>query len=417
MHVSQAIFLSKNCLYKYGEQIKGIKIMTWGTISGGPTNLFTWNSLYPYNYATNYGGQFQFNVMPSYYTPQQAFDIQNLFNPFYQFNSIMNSFTSAMNPFQNMQQMMMGQMAYNQGYQIGENIGLNTSMQSSASNISSLKSQLEQALTSDNLTAEQKNQLRALKREVETLEDKLNNLAQLRQAGATTEQVRVALTQINSEYRELRDRIAAKADKIQAEITGTESNPETTETTEITETPESTPATTISEKIGELDVPAFDATGNIVAADVDDENVREIVNTIYQKVDGMGSGGIKDYLDDHINKDNVVEVMLQWNKHYAEGYSEDDPLGFTETLMDERSFSGRKLCTQILKSLEARLKDYQGIDTQLYNEANTKLNIARREHDATFWTDEDKMSEALNAAHYNIVLLMAKKAQQTQDAQ
>lgn len=416
MHVSHAIFESENCLYKYGEQIKGIKIMTWGTISGGPVNLFTWNSLYPYNYATNYGGQFQFNVMPSYYTPQQAFDIQNLFNPFYQFNRTMNAFTSVMNPFQNMQQMMMGQMAYNQGYQIGENIGLNASVQSSASNISSLKSQLEQALTSDKLTAEQKNQLRALKREVEALEDKLKDLAQLRQAGATNEQVRTALNQINSEYRELRDRIAAEADRIQAEVTNnnttTADNGGTTQTTETT----SDEAHPISDKIGELSTLAFDTTGHIVAADVDDENVREIVNTIYQKVDGIGSGKVKDYLDDNINKDNVVEVMLQWNKHYAEGYSEDDPLGFTETLMDERTVRGHALCTKILESLEARLKDYQGVDKELYNAANTKLAVARREHDS-WWTSEDKMSEALNAAHYNIVLLMAKKAQQTQDAQ
>ena len=97
-------------------------------------------------------------------------------------------------------------------------------------------------------------------------------------------------------------------------------------------------------------------------------------------------------------------------------YEEADPLGLTETLMDERAFHGYKICTKLLTSLEAKLKDYKGVDTALYNTASTQLSIARREHDA-WWVGEDKMSTALNKAHAAIADLMAIKAQKDKEAE
>ncbi len=378
--------------------------MTWGTVTCGPINLFTWNSLYPYNYATNYGGQYQFNVMPSYFTPAQAFGIQNIFNPFYNIAQMMNRVNSAFNPFQNMQQMMINQAAYANGYAIGENIGNNVIAQNLGGNISSLKSQLEQALTSDQLTVEQKDELRALRREVEALEDKFNELMELQKRGATPDQVRAGITMLNEQYRELRDRIQSKADEIRTELGAGSSETTTTTTGDGTVIPG---GQVMSDKLGTLELVSFNQ--DMVAADVDDENVREIVNTIYSKVDGIGSGHIKKYLEENITKDNVVEVMLQWNKHYAEGYEKADPLGLTETLMDERLFGGHKICEVILTALEERLKDYQGVDVEVYNKANTQLAIARRENDA-WWTNEDKMSNALNVAHKCITILMYEQA-------
>lgn len=389
--------------------------MTWGTISGGPINLFTWNSLYPYNYSSSFGGQYQFNVMPMTLSPQQAFDIQNVFNPFYQFSKMMNAVTASFNPFQNMQQMMLSQAAYNQGWQIGESIGINTQGRNIASNIASLKSQLESAISSDKLTKEQKDELRALKREVEALEDRLADVEHLRQSGATNEQLKTALQEINSDYRELRDKIQEAAERIQEEVSESDESDEAEESDE-TEEPEGqgdkeeTDSTEVSSKIGQLNTVSFNE--NMVSADIDDDNVRKIVNTIYQKVDGAGSGNIQSYLNDNVNKDNVVEILLHWNKQYADLYSEDDPLGLTETLMDERSIGGYKLCTKILESLEQRLQDYQGVNAEMYSTASTQLAIARREHDAAFSTNEDKMSEAINKAHKCIVILMAEKAEQ-----
>ncbi len=402
--------------------------MSTGTISGGPINLFTWQSLYPYNYSSNYGGQYQFNVMPSYLTPAQAFGIQNVFNPIYHFSQMMNSINSMFNPTQSMQQMMLNQAAYANGYAIGENIGNNVIAQNLGNNIAGLKAQLEQALTSDNLTSEQKAELRALKREVEALEDRFNELKSLQQCGATPEQIKAGISQLSEEYRELRNRIQAKAEEIQAELESASaagSADDDTDTEEVSgdsgeevsddsgeevSDDSGEGSGTLSGGLGGLEFAPFNEVNeDIVAADVDDENVREIVSTIYSKVDGIGSGNIKKYLDQNINKDNVVEVMLLWNKYQAPGFEKADPLGFTETLMDERLMTGDRICKVVIESLEERLKDYQGVDVELYNTASAQLAIARHELES-WWSNEDKMSEAINKAHKCITILMYAKA-------
>ncbi|MBQ8167887.1 hypothetical protein IJZ97_00510 [bacterium] len=378
----------------------------------GMINFGLWNSLYPYNYSTNVAGRWQFNVMPLDYTPQQAFAIQNLFNPFYHFANFMNSANAISNPFQNPQQAYFNNAAYAQGYQAGDSIGLNVALQNSNGNIASLKAHLESALSSDKLNAQQKNRLETLKKEVEILEQRMQDLVALRQRGAQNNQVRAGLSQINEFYRDLRDRVRQAAEEIQAQISAGSSTGSTENGNSTGSTGSTGAGAEVSERVQNLNVTTFNE--NIVTADVNDAQVSEIVNNIYQKVDGVGSSDAKKYLDENINKDNVVEVMLHWNKHYAEQYAEADPHGFTETLMDERLVSGRKLCTKVLESLEERLEEYKDIDTACYNEAKTQLSIARREHDATFWTSEDKMSEAINKAHKAIVLLMAQKANQAE---
>lgn len=388
-----------------------------GTITGAPIDFFAWRGTYPYNYMTNYGGRYQFSVMPNYYTPQMAFNMQNVFNPYYQYSRMMNNFYRIINPFMNMnmQNMAVYQDAYTRGQQMGNVIAFNTNAKTLAGNLSSLKSQLNQALTSEQLTAEQKEELKALKKEIETLENKLEQIGQLAQRGATNEQLKAALTELENNYTELRTRVQAAAKRIQEAIQNNNNDDDRVQNDDETDvppgdTPDSVSDSEINDEVSNVDVATFNE--NIVIGDVDNENVRQIVNNIYQKVDGAGSSDIKTYLDENINKDNVVEVMLLWNKSFAEMYKEDDPHGLTETLMDERLTSGRKICTKILTSLEERLKDYQGINDNLYNEASAQLAIARREHDAIFWTSEDKMSEAINKAHKNIVMLMALKAQQ-----
>ena len=405
--------------------------MTWGTISGGPVNLCTWNMLYPYNYATNYGGQYQLNVMDmGRFTPGQAFDIQNVFNPFYQLIRFQGSLAAASNPAQNVANMAYAQAGYNSGFQIMDDFATNSSAERVARSISSLISQLDQALASDQLTAEQKNELRALKRKVEALQDKLADIEVLRQNGATNEQIKTAISQIRTQYRVLRDEVAAAADRISAELAAAaEAEAAAAEAEETGAGEEGTGA---GEEAGDADdndnaeedsevIPGISNVSqtfnpDMYAADVKDEKVIEIVNNIYQKVDGMGSSDIKTYMDENITKDNVVEVMLYWNKQYAAMYEEADPLGLTETLMDERAFHGYKICTKLLTSLEAKLKDYKGVDTALYNTASTQLSIARREHDA-WWVGEDKMSTALNKAHAAIADLMAIKAQKDKEAE
>ena len=396
---------------------------------GNVPNLFTWSMLYPYNYVTNFGGRYQFNVMdPTQYPASEAFATRNATNPFFYLVNLCNGVASMNRPDATTALFAGAGRTYGEAAalqslnEVASKINA-SNFQQVANDITSLIAQLDQALDSDQLTAEQKNELRVLKRKVEALQDKLENIAMLEQRGATNEQIKTAISQIKTEYRVLRDEVAAAADRISAELASAaeaEAEAEETGAGEEAGDADDTDNTDNAEEDSEV-IPGIlnvSQTFNpdMYAADVKDEKVIEIVNNIYQKVDGMGSSDIKTYMDENITKDNVVEVMLYWNKQYAAMYEEADPLGLTETLMDERTFHGYKICTKLLTSLEAKLKDYKGVDTALYNTASTQLSIARREHDA-LWVGEDKMSTALNKAHAAIADLMAIKAQKDKEAE
>ena len=48
-----------------------------------------WSMLYPYNFITNYGGRYQFNTIDTtQYTPQEAYAMRNVGNPYYQINTL-----------------------------------------------------------------------------------------------------------------------------------------------------------------------------------------------------------------------------------------------------------------------------------------------------------------------------------------
>lgn len=314
--------------------------MTWGTISGGPINFVTWSSLYPYNYSSNYGGQYQFNVMPSYLTPSQAFGIQNVFNPFYHFAQMVGNFNNMFNPFANMNQMMLNQAAYANGYAIGENIGNSVIIESVAGNVSALKGQLEEALTSDKLTGEQKNELKALKREVETLEDRIKDVAGLQNYGATSAQIKAGISQINEQYRELRDKIQSKAEEIQEEIKA--SAPETVqESTE--EDSES------SDLVEQLDDDTLDVK----------QESRIICDAFADSIDGWGTKD-KDFEEvlSYINPANIIEVMQQWDKTYKNEYDKS----FIQSFMSDASHKQKRDFGKYLVEQLLVRADYNGID-------------------------------------------------------
>jgi len=313
--------------------------MSWGTIAGTPTNICTWNMLYPYNYATNYGGSYQFNVMPMNYTPQQAFNIQNVFNPFYQLMRLQSSISSAYNPYQNLESMMYASSGFNSGFQMVENMGNERLISSCGQNLASLKSQLEQALTSDKLSAAQKAELRALKREVEALEDKLANVALLRQSGATSEQIKVAVAQINNDYRVLRDKVQATAERIQAQLNGEEvaNNEEVVDNEGAEETPGN------NEETGR--------PSNLGAAPTKKE-LREWCGDFHQAINYFW--GTDDELFEarlnEIDETNIIEINKHWNTKYAES----DSNFILDMLSDAEHYQKREFSRIILNALETR---------------------------------------------------------------
>lgn len=314
--------------------------MTWGTTSCGPINMFTWSSLYPYNYATNYGGQFQYNVMPSYLTPGQALGIQNIFNPFYQFAQLTGSFNSAFNPFQNMQQIMLNQTAYANGYNMGLGLGNQVSAQTLCGNIASLKGQLEQAKESEQLSKEQKAVLEDLLKQAVQLENKLKDLEVLQQNGANTQQVGTAIAELNKEYRELHDKVQKSAEKIKSEIEKVKENESSDEDTQ----------EIITENNDDNAIPQSMA---------DRQQVRAICDVFADSIDGIGTSNkeFKAALE-AVTADNVVEVMQHWNKTYKNEFNES----FMESFMwDANHRQKRDYGKHILEQLQARA-DISGVD-------------------------------------------------------
>ncbi len=425
-HAPHAIFQSKNCLYKYGEQIKGIRIMC-----GNVPNLYTWSMLYPYNYATNFGGRVQLNVMDTTaYTPSEAFAIRNAFNPFFHLAGLQQNLASASTPDA-------ATATYIQaGAQAGHQAALTSlnkiDFQMTTSDVSGLIQQLDGALTSENLTAEHKNQLRALKRKVEALRDRLNDVAVLQQSGATQEQIKVALSQIKTQYRVLRDEIAAAADSIRAEL-------EAEAAAAAAEAEAAAAAAAAAEEEGAAEgagaaegegageeesdevipgwslVESTSFNTDMYAANIDNDAISTITDEIYAKVDGVGSGNVESFIKENIDKDNVVEVVLHWNKHYAEGYAESDSLGFTETIFDEYAWGGKDHVKPIIKAMQSKLAELKDVNKEQYGIAKTQLSIAMAECNA-WYCDEDKASTAFNKAHAAMVQLMLIKAQKEKQA-
>ncbi len=403
MHAAHAISQSQNCLYKYGEQIKGIRTMTWGTISGGPVNLCTWNMLYPYNYATNYGGQYQLNVMDmGRFSPQQAVDVRNIFNPFYQLMRFQVNLANAMNPAQNADTMLFAQSGYANGYQMMENVGVESSISSTANEISSLIAQLDQALASNKLTSAQKNQLRALKREAEALQDKIADIAALRQSGATNEQIKTAISQIRNEYRELRDRVQAAADQIRETIEDSEgSESGSTEGSGSSEDVGSGSGSGSDEVSSEI-LDDFQADGrhSSLGRAPSTADCRDWATRFYNATDNGWFGWTTD--DEafercvkELDETNVVEMI----KEYDKSKSDDDKF-FMALGADAEHYQKRELYTHILNVLQTRAETL-GLEDE----------IAEYVQGAVAELDDGNISKKIVSEKLNAIVVAIREAE------
>lgn len=316
--------------------------MTWGTISGGPIDsiaFYTWNSMHPYNYITNYGGQTQLNLMPTYFTPQQAFDMQYLFNPLYQGLKMLNASASYCNPYQNTQQILLGQMAYNQGYSIAANIGFNALANITFGNINGLQSQLETALTAQSLTDEQKAQLETLKRSVDALKAQMEALMQ---SNSSPDAKQAGLDTINEQYRELSRQSGEIAKQIQEAITATEDETE----------------------VGEEPAEESDATPvrRTQTAAPSNKDIRDWAARFNNSVSGWGTDDDEfEKCLKEIDETNIIEFVDYYDKHFSgKGF-------YFDFLADAEHGQKKEFTPIILNALETRAESL-GISDEIIEE-------------------------------------------------
>ena len=368
--------------------------MSWGCNFFGVNtmpNLFLWNSLYPYNYSTSYGGGVQFNTLPMTYSPAEAFAMHNATNPLYNVNQMFNNFNQMINPFQNAQYAGIQQSAYAFGQNIGSNIGLNNRFNYLANDITNLDSSIDCALNSDKVNEQQKEKLKELKQKLERLKNNLNNVANLRNQGATIEQVKASLDCIRNDFNGIKAEVEALAQEIKEQIEDNSDNASGNTTTDGNTTTGGSSTATGSNPTGDNE-PASSVS------QVTHKEVSDICKNIFNAIDGSGTNyddddnGLKPTMQ-KLNGNNVLDVIAQWDKAYA-GLDDfkDDDAGFIESLMDD---CGGKQKEEISEYLISALEDCartKGID------ADKEVAVARDAIKSNWigWRDDDKICDAVN---------------------
>lgn len=328
--------------------------MTWGTVSCGPVDLYTWQSLSPYNYITNFGGQFQYNVIPPNFNIMQAYNMKNISSSLYAYNQN-GGYSLGMdlnNPYYNYQQSNYNNLAYTNGYNNGVNIGhdvLNRyDIDSMSSDIAGLKEKLTTAIESKKINEEQKNKLISLKNRVEAYEEKLKEICEERQnRNMEPKKLGEKISKLKKEFKSFKEQIKSETQAIYETINaGSSSDPESVEN---------------GKKDGDAGKVVETPEAKAVVAMTDAELVREICNSFCDAIDGLGTDEDKlELAIASINKDNVIEVMQYWDKTYKQEFNES----FIESFMwDAGHDQKQKLGLMILDALHERALE-SGVDIE-----------------------------------------------------
>ena len=308
--------------------------MAYGTISGGAVNYGVWNSLYPFNYLTNYGGQYQMNVMPNGISAGEAFEIQQCLNPQFQINRLLGNFASIpfrMQPPYAVQAA--GQQAFYAGASAIRSFTVQLRLNTVGNKISCLKSQLQATLANTpGLTAAQKQELEALLRKLEDLENLYNETAKAIQSGAAATDTDGLIDALNGAYDEISAAVQETAQRIQAELEG-----------QVEDLAGDDPASDdpASDDPAADDSAADDsasASGDILYA------AKQWCHNVERAIYGAGTDDKQlDASLSEVDENNVLEIIEQWNKLYADTpHYASDKQGFIETLMEDSQGSEKE---------------------------------------------------------------------------
>ncbi len=302
--------------------------MSWGTISGGPINFGVWNSLYPYNYATNYGGQFQYCTMPFGISAQEAFEVQNVLNVPFQMNRFYTNLATIPAQLQAQNNSIYAQQAAAMGAAMGSNIVINARVRTLAGNIASVKSQIEQALKHTGLNATQKAELEQLKKEIEEFEQDLETLQKERQRGATDEEVKEELTALEEGLNSFTSRVKEVGDRITKELSDSTSgsDPASGAGSASGSDPASGAGTGTGVDAGAASNPGFDKKGRPTAlpAAPEAKDMRTWCDKFHTAVNdrwlGFGNGTDNTAFEaclEAIDESNVMELIDYYDKNYG----------------------------------------------------------------------------------------------------
>lgn len=281
------------------------------------------------------------------------------------------------------------------GFNLAQNIGFSTMSQATAArinkNINKSQGDLDSALGSGKLNDAEKAEAQALKEKLAKLQEKF---AELTESGLySPKEMLTELNKLDGEYWQIQDEIIKLRDKIKARIKAEEASSSGrsggasgaddadgasgADGADDADGGSSTPKTLESE-FGILGEPAcVDTAGTLLGANVNKGNAKAVTDIMYQKLKGASSwiSQPNSYIKQNINKDNVIEVFLQWNQSYARQLISDDNYGLIETIYDEWGTAGDTI-RHIISAMSQRLEEYKDVDSNLYQSAKTHLTEA-----------------------------------------
>ena len=391
---------------------------------------------YPFTWASNYGGQIQFNTMPEWVSPSTALRIQNNwlnqnnmfsgcsgFMPGYQMYPGMypSSSTTTMPVYPGTGIQQGGyDMSTVQGYIDGRKTRIGVIANNTAQNLASYTAQLQQLANDDSLSKEQKEQINQFLVRINQIQTELQKAVQNAQM-ANNPQI---LDQINNQV----EALAGIAQELQVLI------PEMLQTliAEAQQTPDedttTTPGGDDTTTPGGDTTPGAQDQGDVQVIAPEGSNPEESLITtqnrqvspevlsinerIFDAVNGVATKDkqLREAVEE-INKDNVLDVFDNWNASYAPDYINDDKGGLIETIYDDKSLwfnGGKHEVTHILNALVEKAADLGNEALQAITPLKAKINSELN----SFWnTDEDAVAEAINK-----IVIILNAYQSTQPA-
>lgn len=251
---------------------------------------------------------------------------------------------------------------------------INTSLQ----NIAMTKTRLNALLQQDGITNEQKDKINELLDRLQEQENKLKELTKSTDLDPETAYKKAR--EIEDEIR----KIVNDASELWKSATSTSSSSTTTTTTtDETSSTEESGSTKESSSTGETNSTGESDTPGEASIDKFSPDVVEMVDVFNDAIHVWNGTDDEAFnlVCSNINKDNVLEVMLAWNKYH----SGQDGESFMEAFMWDADATQKK---QFGKLIARALRD-RAEELGVYNECAAEFAAIDKELNSFFWINND----------------------------
>lgn len=346
------------------------------------TNLPAYMSLGNRHWVSNFGGTFQSNIYPAGYSPLNYALTQGLGTPNHisQWNPMLIGFNLAGNMMTDPALTAQGNQA---AYNWGLSLALNARLSSMVNSLSNYEAQIAEILKSDKLDESQKQRLQAVLDEIKAMKERVAEM--ISQGQFSKEDVEA----VQGEIYELVKKATETASEIIKEIQEAQQDEQAEEDGDDTVSEDDNDG---ADDAGDVDEDTDTDTSNDTTGQ---DEAAGIVGLIFDSVDGVGTKNeqLKNTIA-QINENNIVEVFDSWNENYK-----DSEGSLVKRIYDDEFWinGGNDYVKHMVDTFEVKAREL-GLYAKLIKEFTT----VNSELNATWDTNEAKVSEAMDKIHETI---------------